>query len=355
MDWQWLKGYPRWAKDKPADPSLNELKENLVTSLRELGHRFIITIDDVDRLEPKEVIEVLRLARSVADFPNVIYLLCYDSRILSHSIQQAAKVESGRAYLEKIVQLTVMVPEPEPFQLRRWFGEELHSIASIKNDDELSRLKSVVDHEGGRQLKSPRSVVRALDSIRFFWPPLREAKADLADLVWLQLIKDGNPRLFRWIEGYCATAAMLSVGTARVEDAERARKLAALNETVEVGHFADYIYRHYFAQQLPGLEVIFPRMVGASSCTNELPKRSAIRRFETEDLRAQTTTVSILHLQGRRMHSRKRTSTRFGLPLRREPTKRKPCFCNGMRRALRAYLVKPTCYSKGLAAELMNC
>ena len=350
-----LKAIRDWAKDKPADPSLNELKENLVTSLRDLGHRFIITIDDVDRLEPKEVIEVLRLARSVADFPNVIYLLCYDSRILSHSIQQAAKVESGRAYLEKIVQLTVMVPEPEPFQLRRWFGEELHSIASIKNDDELSRLKSVVDHEGGRQLKSPRSVVRALDSIRFFWPPLREAKADLADLVWLQLIKDGNPRLFRWIEGYCATAAMLSVGTARVEDAERARKLAALNETVEVGHFADYIYRHYFAQQLPGLEVDFSEDGGGFKLyqrVTEEVRNSAIRNGR---LASQTTTVSILHLQGRRMHSRKRTSTRFGLPLRREPTKRKPCFCNGMRRALRAYLVKPTCYSKGLAAELMNC
>jgi hypothetical protein len=250
-----LKAAGEGVKKEPADAPLSQLKERLVSSLRDLGHRFIVTIDDVDRLEPQEVIEVLRLARSVADFPNVIYLLCYDSEILSHSIEVAAKVKNGKAYLEKIVQLTVTVPKPEPFQLRNWFGEELRGIAATKSDDELSRLKSIIDQEGGRQLKSPRAVVRALDSIRFFWPPLRTVQGDLADLVWLQLIKDGNPQLFRWVESYCATAALLSLGTARVEDADRAKMLADLHGTVEVGHFQDVLYRYYFAQQLPGVEI----------------------------------------------------------------------------------------------------
>jgi predicted KAP-like P-loop ATPase len=104
---------------KPAPPQLSELKKELADSLRDLGHRFIITIDDVDRLEPAEVIEILRFVRSVADLPNVIYLLCYDSKILAHSIETATGVKSGQSYLEKIVQLTVMVPTPEPFELRQ--------------------------------------------------------------------------------------------------------------------------------------------------------------------------------------------------------------------------------------------
>jgi KAP family P-loop domain len=239
---------------KPTPPPLSELKDKLVKSLRDLGHRFVITIDDVDRLEPVEVIEILRLVRSVIDLPNVIYLLCYDSDTLGHSIERAAGITSGQAYLEKIVQLTVMVPKPEPFQLRQWFTDELHLIASAKNEDELSRLKLVIDYEGGRQLRTPRSVVRALDAIRFFWPPLREAMVDLADLVWLQLIKDGNPALYRWIEEYCGTAAALSLGAARVEDAEKARELAALLAAVADGHFDETTYRHYFAEHLPGVE-----------------------------------------------------------------------------------------------------
>lgn len=249
-----VKALADMAKGKPTPPQLSELKDQLSNALKELGHRFIITIDDVDRLEPAEVIEVLRLVRSVVDLPNVIYLLCYDGKILAQGIEKAAGVLSGKDFLEKIVQLTIMVPKPEPLQLRKWFSDELQKIASTKNDDELSRLKLVIDYEGGRQLKTPRSVVRALDAIRFFWPPLTEVGADLADLVWLQLIKDGNPKLYRWIEDYTATAAALSLGIASIEEAARSDELRKLMDVVPENHFKDLMYCHYFKEQLPGVE-----------------------------------------------------------------------------------------------------
>lgn len=249
-----IKSAGKAAEKKVETAPLPELKDNLVRSLKELGHRFVVTIDDVDRLEPSEVIEVLRLVRSVADFPNVIYLLCYDSAILAHSIKKAANVKSGQSYLEKIVQLTIMVPTPEAFELRQWFTDDLHEIASPKSEDELSRLRTVIDHEGGRLLQTPRAVVRALDSIRFFWPPLREVGGDLADLVWLQLIKDGKPQLYRWIEEYSAEAAVLALGTGVIGEGEKARQLAALLQAAGDEFFADSMYRHYFAEHLAGME-----------------------------------------------------------------------------------------------------
>ncbi|UHC17311.1 KAP family NTPase [Methylobacterium currus] len=247
------------AEGDATSPSLSELKDKLSKSLRDLQHRFVVTIDDVDRLEPSEAIEVLRLVRSVVDLPNMIYILCYDSAILAHSIEKAAGVKSGQDYLEKIVQLTVMVPKPEALQLRQWFSDELHTIASAKNEDERSRLEAVIDHEGGRQLRTPRSVVRALDAIRFFWPPLFEIKADIADLVWIQLIKDGNANLYRWIEDYCATAAVLSLGIGRIDDAERQIQLAKLVSTVGETYFDNTMYRFYFSEQLPGIEPSFSK------------------------------------------------------------------------------------------------
>lgn len=252
---QGLNALGKLAHKKQAPPQLSELKDGLTKSLRNLEHRFVITIDDVDRLEPNEVIEVLRLVRSVADLPNIIYLLCYDSDILAHSIKKAAKIKSGHSYLEKIVQMTVMVPKPEPFQLRQWFTDELRSIGSPKDENELSRLKAVIDHDGGRQLRTPRSVVRTLDAVRFFWPPLRKAGADLADLVWIQLIKDGNPSLYRWIEEYCGTTSAVSLGMARVEEAEVAQQLAELFATVPEDYFDDLVYRSHFSEQLPGVEI----------------------------------------------------------------------------------------------------
>jgi len=238
-----------------SEPGLETLKGSLVKALTELGHRFIVTIDDVDRLEPKEILEVLRLIRSVADFPNVTYLLCYDIGILAHSIEKAAEVEDGRAYLEKIVQLTVAVPKPEPFQLRQWFGDELSQLASPRDQDELSRLREVIDHEGGRQLRTPRSVIRTLDALRFVLPSLQEFNVDLADLVWLLLIKDGNPGLYRWIESYCGTAASLSLGTARVDGAEKLETASALKIAVGADSFEYRVYLFDFLDHLPGVDV----------------------------------------------------------------------------------------------------
>lgn len=236
---------------------LAALKSQLVEDLRTLDHRFIVTVDDVDRLEPAEVIEVLRLVRSVADFPNIIYILCYDAHRLAEAIQSGAKVANGAAYLEKIVQLTVMVPNPEVFELRQWFEEDLVKLVGQPSEQVRERLKTIIDQEGGIQLRTPRSVVRTLDSIRFIWPAVRDLDLDAADLVWLQLIKDGSPKLYRWLESYLASEAAISFGTASVTEASKAERTTSLIEACPQGQLADIMYRHMFAEQLPGIEASY--------------------------------------------------------------------------------------------------
>ncbi|MBB3910876.1 P-loop NTPase fold protein [Sphingomonas desiccabilis] len=251
--------FGEWLGREPAAKSLETLRARLEAALKALDHRIIVTIDDIDRLEPAEMLELLRLVRSVGDLPNILYLLCYDSAILAHGVSQAAQVEDGQAYLEKIVQLTVPVPLPEAFQLRHWFEVTLASFAAPRDEDGASRLRTVIDLEGGRRLTTPRAVVRVLDALRFLWPTLEKAGADLADLVWLQLIKEGNPALYRWIEEYCAAAAELSLGTGRVGEEERAASLDLLVARAGKDWFGSLHYAHHFAEQLPGLELNYDK------------------------------------------------------------------------------------------------
>lgn len=249
-----LKGLKQLAEgDDAAD--LSTRKARLVKDLRDLGHRFVVTIDDVDRLEPSEVMEVLRLVRSVADFPNVVYVLCYDADVLADAIRRGAQLDDGHAFLEKIVQLTIMTPQPEPFQLRQWFAEDLEPIVGPVADPVRDRLKTIIDQEGGIQLRTPRSVVRTLDSLRFLWPALRRERVDLADLSWLLLIKDGAPGLYRWIETYVAGASATSFGTATVTEGMVEERQAELRRLIEPGAFKDLMYRHMFSEQLPGVEL----------------------------------------------------------------------------------------------------
>lgn len=254
---RFLRGLGTLAEKKTEDGEeqrdLAALKDEITEDLRTLGHRFIVTIDDVDRLEPTEVLEVLRLVRSVADFPNVVYILCYDIERLAEAIEASANIEDGIAFLEKIVQLTVMIPKPEPFELRQWFSDEVAELVGPLPPDAAERLLNVIDQEGGTQLRTPRSVVRTLDSLRFFWPALRSETIDVADLVWLQLIKDGSPQLYRWIETYVASVAATSFGTATVTENSIASRLKSLREAVPEDHFEDLHYREMFSEILPGV------------------------------------------------------------------------------------------------------
>ena len=64
-------------------PTLHELKIRLSNEIatleyEELPIRFTVIIDDMDRLEPNESLEILRLVRSVGDFPSISYVRCFD-------------------------------------------------------------------------------------------------------------------------------------------------------------------------------------------------------------------------------------------------------------------------------------
>ena len=54
-----------------------ELRTEISEKIAALDLSFIVLLDDLDRLEPAQAIEVIRLVKSVADFPRFRYLLCY--------------------------------------------------------------------------------------------------------------------------------------------------------------------------------------------------------------------------------------------------------------------------------------
>lgn len=192
--------------------SLSEMKAGLAEALAELDTRIIVFIDDVDRLEPGEVVEVLRLVRSVADFPNVVYVLCYDPDVVSEAITRETRAGDGRAYLAKIVQIALPVPHPEPLSLQSMFIAGVEEIEPSLDTDATLRLKTQLSLNPNR-LTTPRDVNRVLDAVRFLWPALC-GDVDFVDLAILQLIRNANPPLYAWIEVFSAYCAEMESGNA---------------------------------------------------------------------------------------------------------------------------------------------
>ena len=192
-----------------------EIKAEISKQLTQLDIGFVVILDDLDRLEPEQAVEVVRLVRSVADFPKMTYIMCYDRVALSHALMSGLKVSDGDQFLQKIVQLTFTMPLPEPFELRGHFLEEALAIFEAvtghpPSGDLLDDLKSAVDREGGG-MRTPREVKLALNSIRFLYPEIMD-DVYFPDMCRLQLIKTTHPALYRWIEEYLAERSVMVTG-----------------------------------------------------------------------------------------------------------------------------------------------
>lgn len=104
-----------------------KLKMEIAEELRQQPRRIFVTVDDIDRLNPEEIRQLFGVIKSVADFPNVVYLLTFDKRVVIEALRESQGI-SGENYLEKIVQFPFELPLPDRSSLSRLLFARLESI-----------------------------------------------------------------------------------------------------------------------------------------------------------------------------------------------------------------------------------
>ena len=97
-------------KQREEQPSIEDQRSRVSNELSRLAQRVLVIIDDLDRIDPPQIRDMVRLIKLVGDFPNVTYLLSYDRAPVERSLGDTR--EEGAAYLEKIVQVVHDLPEP---------------------------------------------------------------------------------------------------------------------------------------------------------------------------------------------------------------------------------------------------
>ncbi len=107
------------------EQKLAALKLRVELLLAALQVPVVVLIDEVDRIDDSDVRELMHLVRAVADFPSISYVLAYDEKRVAEALgfqssSRRERVERGRKYLEKIVQIPIQLPivfDSELFQL----------------------------------------------------------------------------------------------------------------------------------------------------------------------------------------------------------------------------------------------
>lgn len=101
------------------------LYDHIKKKMEKSNHRVICFIDDIDRLEHKEILEVMKLIRNSANFPYVQYILAYDKSYIEESLEKC-KIPNPKEFLEKIINMEIPLPKYEP----RIICEDMKSLVS---------------------------------------------------------------------------------------------------------------------------------------------------------------------------------------------------------------------------------
>jgi len=164
----------------------------LSKKLHEAKRRILVVLDDVDRLLPYEMREVLVMLRSTADLPGIIYLVVCDRDIVDQGLKTAgveADRDSGKpTFLEKIIQVDLHLPEPVPNGLDSMFNDGLSELIGDSVQAGGERALRIYREGIRTYLNSPRSVVRLLNALKISWPPVA-GEVNLVDFLAIEALR----------------------------------------------------------------------------------------------------------------------------------------------------------------------
>ncbi|WP_080434679.1 P-loop NTPase fold protein [Burkholderia ubonensis] len=188
-----LKFFRRAPKD------IQKLKAEITHALGDGDQRFVIFVDDIDRLTPEEIREVFKVLKAVADFPNVIYILAFDRELVSDALESVLEISDGDAYLEKIVQVQFGLPAVPRSLIAQKFTEDLGRLfnASENNNIPIDPTYWGNIFYGGLELfiQTPRDALRAINSLLVTYPGL-QGEVNIVDFIALECIRIFMPMVY---------------------------------------------------------------------------------------------------------------------------------------------------------------
>lgn len=188
-------------KLKLEERTLNELKEEIKTSLEQRKQKILFVIDDIDRLAPHEIKSLFQLIKINLDLPNLIFLLVMDIKTVGKVI--TSEGIDGEEYIEKIVQFPVLIPKADNDKLSEFLLAQLDDVLKFFSEDKWDKerwsdlyqaglIKIFLKRGNLRVIKRPINQMRSSAS-------LISREVDPVDFLAIRTIEYFYPDLYHYI------------------------------------------------------------------------------------------------------------------------------------------------------------
>lgn len=188
----------------------------LAAALAAQDTRFLVVIDDVDRLSTDDALQMFKLVKSVGRLPNVIYLMAFD-RLLAERMVAERFPSEGASYLDKVVQGAFELPMPDPDDLRERLLRSVDAVMGSPPDDAMPRFWNLFHDVVGPLLTTPRDAVRLGNAIAVAWPAVA-GDVDRADFLAMEALRIFLPS----VHGAVRAHPEMLTGTQRERNHDRA-------------------------------------------------------------------------------------------------------------------------------------
>lgn len=216
------------AKCFPFD--INDLecvKREISRRLEKIDRHLVVFIDDVDRLDAEEVQTIFKMIRQVVDFNNIIYVIGLDPDVVSQQLglQYGEGQQScGRSYLEKIVNIPIVLPAVQDERLMELIRKEIVEVWRDSNIDGIEKDADKVVNILLPVMNTKRAIDRFANQLSFIVPTIG-VETEFEDLCLVESLKYLDEK--GWIEVYHQRKGLLKEGivfpTGKERDAEEKR------------------------------------------------------------------------------------------------------------------------------------
>lgn len=184
------------------EAGLTSLRADVEGALKDCDQPVLVVVDDIDRLQPDELLALLKVIRLVGRLPNVHYLLAFDEQsvldLLTASSSNLGE-ERGTSFLEKIVQVRIDVPplhRSEAIRLaKKCLDQAIDGPTQLVSPVDRERLDAVISTVLCQRFDQPRRVMRIFAQLAQSLP-LVVHEVDVVDLLLLIHLRLTWPSLY---------------------------------------------------------------------------------------------------------------------------------------------------------------
>lgn len=159
--------------------TIKELRKHLDKLANEIKksnkcNKIIIYVDDLDRIEPKDAVNILELLKNIFNIPNCVFVLAIDYQVVVKGLEHKFGKRSDenewefRAFFDKIIQLPFMMPMSQ-YSIGKYVNDLLQQINFIDSEDLFEEeIEEVISYTIGGNPRSLKRLVNSLALINIF-------------------------------------------------------------------------------------------------------------------------------------------------------------------------------------------